>query len=243
MATAPKFETIEQAAEALGIEVNEQTTPYLKQLIKKAKGLGGGGTTSKQKLIDKCAELGLELDFDKENADSLKIRIIAYLFGQDRLEEAELFAAEYKLVLDTETGRVYRAKAKVKDISERNAGRTPGSVGALTIEILQDPEYAEMSVAELVDIFPAFAESKGYPGKTTTPPAVQWYVNYCRKKDIEFIERPTKARAASAGGTVHGAELTLDKALASKAFKKKPVEGGIEGELVDTGANELALED
>lgn len=237
--STPKFDTVEQAAAALGIEVNEQTTPYLKQLIKREKGAAPTG--NKPKLIEKAKELGLELDFDKETADSLKIRIISTLFGQDRTEEAEIVAAEYKLILDTETGRVYRAKAPVKDISERNAGMTPGSVGALTIAMLQDEAYASMTVAELVDAFPAYAERNGVPGKVTTIPSVQWYVNYCRKKNIEYIPRPSKARAKGVPGTRFGAELTLDKALAAKAFKKKADEAA-EGELDLTGTDDLSFE-
>lgn len=241
--SAPKFETIEQAAAALGIEVNEQTTPYLKQLIKREKGLAVA-TGNKPKLIAKAKELGIELDYDKETADSLKIRIISFLFGQERTEEAEIVAAEYKLILDTETGRVYRAKTRVKDIAERNAGVTPGSVGAITIAMLQDPDYAEYSVPQLVEAFPEYAEQMGAPGKTTTPPSVQWYVNYCRKKGISHIPRPSKMKAHGASDTRFGAELTLDKALAAKAFKKKtePAAGSGEESLDLTGTDDLVLE-
>lgn len=224
-----KFETIEQAAQALGIEVNEQTTPYLKQLVKKVKG--EGGITAKQKLAETAKELGLELNLDEENADSLKIRIISFLFGQDRLEEAQLFAHEHRLVLDVDSGRIYRAKSAVKNIAERNAGVTPGSVGALTIAILQDPAYAELDVPGLVAAFPEFAEAAGYPGKVTTPPSVQWYINYCRTKGISYIPRPSKSKVKSKDGRiVFGAELTLDKALASKAFKKKGTAAASVGE-------------
>lgn len=237
-----KYATIEEVAIVMGIEINDATKPFLNKFVKKA-GVEGAGQRKKE-LLAKAEAYGLAVgeenggfDPEKENVDSLKIRIIQHLLGEARFEELTEFASSYNLVVDTDTGRIFRQKAAVKKIEDRNAGQTPGSVGALSIAILQDERYADMTIAELVTIFPTFAEEQTGEPKTTTQPALQWYVNYCRKHDIAIIDRkrPTKAKVEGAGSV--GAELTLDKALAAKGFaKKKIAEAGAaseasEGEL------------
>lgn len=238
-----KYATIEEVAQVMNIEINDQTRPFLNKFVKKA-GVEGAGQRKKE-LMAKAGAYGLVIgeenggfDPEKENVDSLKIRIIQHLLGESRLEELHEFAGSYNLVVDEETGRIFRQKAAVKKIEDRNAGQTPGSVGALSIALLQDERYADKTIAELVQIFPEYAEEQVGEPKNTTQPALQWYVNYCRKHNIEIIDRKRVVKAKTEGGSSVGAELTLDKALAAKGFAKKKVAEA--AEAADSG--ELSLD-
>lgn len=224
MAKIEKFATIEEAASALGCEITDKTRAYLQTLVKSAVSENAGA--KKANLLAEAEAFGLTgLDKDKETVDSLKVRIVNFLFANAMQEELDKFAGENNLVVDAE-GKIFRKKAAIKPIEERNAGKTPGSVGALSIAILQDPDYAGKTIAELVELFSEFCEMSGYPGKKTTPTSLNWYVNYARKHKIEIIERPKTSKAKTAeGGAVLGAELTLEKALAPKGFAKKKTEG------------------
>ncbi len=225
-----KYDTIEEAADASGIELNEQTRPFLATFVKKA---GGSNAGEKRKLLfQEVEEMGVEgMDADKETMDSLKVRGCQFLYSQGQMEELEAFASRFNLTVDEETGAVHRVKAKVKPIEERNAGSKEGTVGWVTIQMLQNEDYADMPVTELVEHFTDFATELGYPElKPTTAPSIQWYINYCRKKGIEICQRKTANKAATAGGL--GAELTLEKALEPRGFKKKKSEGEAGDDLV-----------
>lgn len=244
MAKAPKFDTIEEAAEAMGIpEINDQNKPFLLTFVKKS--TNETSSQRKKHLLEEAAGYGLDgLDEAVETVDSLKLRICQFLYNEARFEDLDEFAGRNNLGVDHEDGRVYRIKAAVKPIEQRNAGSKEGTVGYNTIALLQDEEYADLSVAELVEKF-----SEINPEQKTTAPSIQWYINYCRKKDIPIVERKrasrAKADADSAGdGKVFGAELTLEKALAPKNFKKKKKaeddpEGGLDGDLLNDEGLEL----
>lgn len=242
-----KYETIEEVALAMNIEINEMTTPFLKKFVKKS-GVEGAGQRKKE-LLEKAAAYGVVVgeenggfDPEKETVDSLKIRIIQHLLGEVRLEELSEFADSYNLVVDEDTGKIFRKKAAVKKIEDRSAGKTPGSVGALTIAILQDPRYADHSVAELATAFPEFVAEQGYEPRATTNPSIQWYINYCRIKQIEIIPRKRAAKARVEGGTSVGAELTLDKALAAKGFAKKKKAAEDDDAVPSAAEGELTLD-
>lgn len=236
MSKVQKFETIELAAQAMGVEINDQTRPFLETFVIKEKGVSANA--KKKALYDEIVAMGVEgLDFDAETMDSLKVRGCAFLYNEGMFDELDAFAARFNLAVDHETGSIHRVKATVKAIEDRNAGGKEGTVGWLTIKMLQDEDYADKSIQELVDGFSEFAANLGYPDvKPTTAPSIQWYVNYCRKKGIEICERKRAARAQKGtGGVALGAELTLEKALAPRGFKKK------DGAAADTGA-ELNLD-
>ena len=218
-----KYATIEEVATAMGVEINAQTRPFLSSFVLKATAENAGA--KKKELFEEAELYGVVIeDKEKETVDSLKIRIVGHLYSEGREEELNEFLEKNKLALDAE-GKLFRVKTAVKPIEERNAGGKEGTIGNLSIKILQDERYADKSVAELVDIFPAFCEEAGYPeqgAKGTTVASLQWYVNYCRKHDIEIVERKRSAKAAkTTGGKQLGAELTLEKALAPKGFAKK----------------------
>lgn len=221
-----KFNTIEEVAAQMGVEINDQTRPFLSTFVLKPKGEGAEAAGAKKKeLFEEAALYGVEIaEKDKETVDSLKIRIVGHLYSEGREEELAEFCEKNKLAVNEE-GKIYRVKAAVKPIEERNAGGKEGTIGNLSIKILQEEAYADKSVAELVELFPAFCEEQGYPeqgAKGTTTASLQWYVNYCRKHFIQIVEhkRATKA-AKTEGGKQLGAELTLEKALAPKGFAKK----------------------
>ena len=220
MAGKLKYETIEEAAEASGIELNDQTRPFLDTFVKKAPGI----SQKKKTLFDELVALGLEdLVFDKETMDSLKVRGCQHFLAEGEAEAADEFAARFNLSIDQESGSIHRVKARIKPIEERNAGKREGTVGWVTIQLLQDLDHADSTATELADIFVDFAAELGYPDvKATTPASIQWYINYCRKTGVEICERQKKTSAATdGGGSVLGAELTLEKALAPRSFKKK----------------------
>lgn len=231
MATT-KYDTIEEAAAAAGIEVNDQTRPFLLAAVKKT---GAPAGEKKKKLFAEVEAMGIEnLDADKETMDSLKVRGCQYLYTQADFDALDEFAGRFNLAVDHETGAVHRVKAKVKPIEERNAGSKEGTVGWVTIQMLQDEAYSEMPVTDMIAHFTDFAAELGYPEmKATTAPSIQWYINYCRKKGIEICDRKRATKAAvNEGGQALGAELTLEKALAPKQFKKKAkVEADEEGDL------------
>ena len=221
-----KFATIEEVATQMGVEINDQTRPFLSTFVLKEKGVGAEAAGAKKKeLFDEAVLYGVEIaEKDKETVDSLKIRIVGHLFSEGRTEELAEFCEKNKLAVDDE-GKIFRVKAAVKPIEERNAGGKAGTIGNLSILILQEEDYADKSVAELVELFPEFCELQGYPeqgAKGTTVASLQWYVNYCRKHFIQIVERKRAAKAAKTeGGKQLGAELTLEKALAPKGFAKK----------------------
>lgn len=221
-----KFATIEEVAEQMGVEINEQTKPFLMTFVIKEKGAAADTAGAKKKeLFEEAALYGVEIsEKDKETVDSLKVRIVGHLYSEGREEELAAFCEKNRLAID-EDGKIFRVKASIKPIEERNAGGKEGTIGNLSIKILQDERYADKSVAELVDIFPAFCEEQGYPeqgAKGTTTASLQWYVNYCRKHFIQIVERKRNARAPKTeSGKQLGAELTLEKALAPKGFAKK----------------------
>lgn len=221
-----KFATIEEVAAQMGVEINEQTKPFLTTFVIKEKGaVNEASGIKKKELFDEALLYGVSIaDKEKETVDSLKIRIVGHLYSLGREEELAEFCEKNKLAVD-EDGKIYRVKASVKPIEQRNAGGRAGTIGNLSILILQDEALAEKSVAELVDEFPAFCEAQGYPeqgAKGTTVASLQWYVNYCRKHFISVVERKTKAKnPKNDGGKQLGAELTLEKALAPKGFAKK----------------------
>ena len=245
MAKMQKFDTIEEAAAASGIEINDQTRPFLESFVKKASNLGGVSAGAKRKaLYDEVVAMGIDdLDFEKETMDSLKVRGCQYLFSMGEFDALDEFAGRFNLAVDHETGAVHRVKAKVKPIEERNAGKKEGTIGWLTIQLLQSEEHADLPVSDLVAQFSDFAAELGYPDvKPTTAPSIQWYINYCRKTGVEICERKKVTKAAVEGGQSLGAELTLEKALAPKQFKKKaPVEEtgadlDLGGEVADENA-------
>lgn len=224
MAKIEKFETIEDAATAMGVELNDQTTPFLETFVKKA-GSGVSAGAKKKALFEEVVAMGVEgMELDKETMDSLKVRGCQHLFAEGDGDALDEFAARFNLAVDHETGAVHRVKAKVKPIEERNAGKKEGTVGWLTIQMLQDERFADVPVTDMVDQFSEFAAELGYPDvKPTTAPSIQWYINYCRKTGVEICERKRVARAAAGTeGTTLGAELTLEKALEPRGFKKKP---------------------
>lgn len=231
-----KFATIEEVAQQMGVEINDQTRPFLSTFVLKEKGAGAEAAGAKKKeLFDEAALYGVEIaDKDKETVDSLKIRIVGHLYSEGREEELAEFCEKNKLAVNEE-GKIYRVKAAVKPIEERNAGGKEGTIGNLSIKILQAEEYADKSVAELVELFPAFCEEQGYPeqgAKGTTVASLQWYVNYCRKHFIQIVERKRATKAAKVeGGKQLGAELTLEKALAPKGFAKKKADAPADSSL------------
>lgn len=223
-----KFATIEEVAAQMGVEINEQTKPFLSTFVIKVKGEAGSVETAgakKKELFAEAEMYGVTIaEADKETVDSLKIRIAGHLFSEGREEELTAFCEKNKLAVD-ENGKLYRVKAAVKPIEERNAGGKAGTIGNLSILILQEEDYADKSVAELVELFPEFCELQGYAeqgAKGTTVASLQWYVNYCRKHFTQIVERKRAAKVAKTeGGKQLGAELTLEKALAPKGFAKK----------------------
>ncbi len=245
MAKVQKFDTIEEAAAASGIEINDQTRPFLETFVKKAGGSSAGA--KKKALFEEVEAMGVEgLELDKETMDSLKVRGCQHLYSQGDFDGLDEFAGRFNLAVDHETGAVHRVKAKVKPIEERNAGKKEGTVGWITIKMLQDERFADMPVTDLVNEFSAYAAELGYPDvKPTTAPSIQWYINYCRKTGVEICERKRAARSQAGGddGPNLGAELTLEKALAPRGFKKTKkadeAETGSDLNLDDEAAEEV----
>ena len=220
MAGKLKYDTIEEAAEASGIELNELTRPFLDTFVKRA---GSNAGAKKKALYDELVELGIDgLELDKETMDSLKVRGCQFYYADGDVEATEAFAARFNLSVDEENGSIHRIKAKVKPIEERNAGKREGTVGWVTIQMLQNDDYSQMAVTEMAEAFAEYAAELGYPEiKPTTPASIQWYINYCRKTDIEICDRARTKKTSADGSTALGAELTLEKALAPRGFKKK----------------------
>ena len=235
-----KYATIEEVAEAMCVEITEQTRPFLSTFLLKTKGEGAEAAGNKKKELFASAEMyGVMIeDKEKETVDSLKVRIVGHLYSEGREEELQEFCAQNKLTVD-EDGKIFRVKAAIKPIEERNAGTREGTVGNLSIKLLQDERYADRPISELVDIFPDFCVEQGFPeqgAKGTTSSSLQWYVNYCRKHFIPICERKkvTKTIKTEGGGSKQlGAELTLEKALAPKGFAKKKVEAAEGGESLN----------
>lgn len=227
-----KFATLEEAAAAMGVELTDQIKPFLNTFVikdKKEKVDGEEAASNRKKELLEAATLyGLAIeDKSKETVDSLKIRIVDFLYKNDREDELAEFCGANKLAIG-EDGKLYRVKAAVKTIEDRKAGDKEGTVGNLTILLLQEEEYADMSIPELVEVFPEFCEKQGYPeqgAKGTTASSMQWYVNYCRKHFIQIVERKRAAKSGKTKtGKQLGAEMTLEKALAPRGFAKKKAE-------------------
>lgn len=242
-----KYATIEEVAEAMGVEITDQTRPFLSTFVLKTKGEGAETAGNKKKELFTAAEMyGVVIaDKEKETVDSLKVRIVGHLFSEGREDELKEFCAQNKLTVDEE-GRIFRVKAAIKPIEERNAGTREGTIGSLSIKLLQDERYADKSISELVELFSDFCVEQGYPeqgAKGTTASSLQWYVNYCRKHFIPICERKKATKTVKAeGGTKQlGAELTLAKALEPKGFAKKKAQ--VAAEHNDDGGESLNLED
>jgi hypothetical protein len=228
-----KYATIEEVASAMGVEINAQTKPFLSSFVLKEKGVGAEIAGAKKKELFAEAELyGVKIaEADKETVDSLKIRIVGHLYSEGREDELGEFLEKNRLAIDGE-GKIYRVKSAVKPIEERNAGGKEGTIGNLSIKILQDEEYADKAISELVFLFPEFCDEQGYSeqgAKGTTVASLQWYVNYCRKHFIEIVERKRVTKTVKGeSGKQLGAELTLEKALAPKGFAKKKAEAALD---------------
>jgi hypothetical protein len=255
MAKAQKYDTIEEVAAAMNVEINDKTRSFLEAFVKKAPGEAAG---AKRKDLLKEAELfGVQgLDPDNENIGTLQIKIIGFLFDNARLDEMKEFAAKHKLFV-TDTGAIHHIKQAVKSIEQRNAGVKEGSVGYNTIQLLKEEEYAGCTAAELVQKLAEIFEQE------TTPACIQWYINYCHKKkeaaekakaeaiataeaagevlepdkvlafdttieNFTIAERTRAIRTKTVAGTgvALGAQLTMEKATKPKGFKKKPAVAG-----------------
>lgn len=227
MAAKQKFETIEAASAEMGVEINEKTRPFLMSFVKKAEG--ASASQKKTELIEEATRFGVQgIEADKENATTLQIKILTFLFENDRIDEMKTFATKYNLFV-TDDGAIHRVRQAVKPIEQRNAGVKEGSVGYNTIQLLKDPEYSSLTAAELAE-----KQLEIYDQKTTSS-CVQWYINYCHKKvealkvlgedptPYEICERKRTARSnkAAEGGVALGAELTLEKAMKPRGFAKK----------------------
>lgn len=218
MAAKVKYATIEEAAVACGIELTEQSRPFLQAFVKKAEGAPSEGSNNKKKeLLENAKVFGVTgIEEDKENSTTLQIKILTFLFEEGRTEEMNEFAQKHNLHV-TEEGHIHRVRAAVKPIEERNAGVKEGTIGYNTIQLLKNLDFADLTAAELAD------KLMEVYGQKTTAPSVQWYVNYCTKKDIEIAprKRAAKGKVAGEAGLVLGAELTMEKATAPKGFAKK----------------------
>jgi len=232
MAKQQKYDTIEEVVAATGVELNEKTRPFLESFVKKAASAVGESSTAKKKSLLEQAELfGVTgLDAENENSTMLQIKIITHLFNEGRLDEMKEFATAQNLYV-TDEGHIHRVRQAVKPIEQRNAGVKEGSVGYNTIQLLKNPEFANLSASEL-----AAKQAEVY-GQNTTAACVQWYINYCNKKrqaaieanepelagEFEICPRQRAARATKSaeGGVTLGAELTLEKAAKPRGFKKK----------------------
>lgn len=214
MSAKQKFETIEAAAEAMGVEINDKTRPFLESFVLKAKS--GASSSEKKKALFEQAELfGVLVDTEKDNTQALIVKIASFLFAEGMTEELASFSAEQGIVV-TEEGRIFHKRAGVKPIAERNSGMKEGTVGYNTIQLLKDEKLADKTPAELAAILKERFEQE------TTPSSVSWYINYCKQKNIEICPRlKAKKTVKAEDGVVLGAELTLDKAYAPKGFKKK----------------------
>lgn len=238
MAKVTKYDTLEEVIAATGVELNDKTRSFLESFVKKAAGTGEVSTSAKKKALLEQAELfGVKgLDPENENATMLQIKIISHLFEEGKADELKEFAAANNLYV-TDDGHIHRVRQAVKPIEQRNAGVKEGSVGYNTIQLLKNPEFANLTASEL-----ALKQAEVY-GQNTTAACVQWYINYCNKKKaaaeeagnadlVEEFTIATRQRAARAtksaeGGVTLGAELTLEKAAKPRGFKKKaaPAEG------------------
>jgi len=232
MAKVTKYDTIEQVVEATGVELNEKTRAFLESFVKKAAGAAGESASAKKKTLLEQAELfGVQgLDPENENSTMLQVKIITHLFEAGRVDEMKEFAASQNLYV-TDEGHIHRVRQAVKPIEQRNAGVKEGSVGYNTIQLLKNPEFANLTASEL-----ALKQAEIY-GQNTTAACVQWYINYCNKKKAaaeaegnadlaeEFTiaprQRAARATKSAEGGVVLGAELTLEKAAKPRGFKKK----------------------
>lgn len=223
MSAKQKFETIEAAAEAMGVEINDKTRPFLESFVKKEKS---ASTSEKKKALFEQAELfGVAVDTEKDNTQALIIKIASHLFSEGMTEELSSFTAEHGIVV-TDEGRIFHKRAGVKPIAERNSGVKEGSVGYNTIQLLKDEDLADKTPAELAEVI----EERF--GQKTTPASISWYINYCKQKGIEICQRTrTKKTTKVEGGVVLGAELTLEKAYAPKGFKKKVAPAGEEATI------------
>lgn len=229
MAKITKYDTIEEVVAATGVELNDKTRSFLESFVKKVVGATSEAKSAKkQSLLDSAELFGVTgIDAEKENVATLQIKIITHLFENGQAEEMKEFAASQNLFV-TDEGHIHHVRQAVKPIQERNAGVKKDSVGYNTIQLLKDPEYANLTAAEL-----AAKQAEVY-GQPTTSACIQWYINYCNKKkaaattpeDIEkftIVDRKHAARSSKAveGGIILGAELTMDKATKPKGFAKK----------------------
>lgn len=231
MAAKTKYATIEEAATACGIELTEQSRPFLQAFVKKAEGEVSAATASnkKKELVSDAQMFGVTGVTAEDNPSVLLIKILTFLYEEGRTVEMHEFAAKHHVHV-TEEGHIHRVRAAVKPVEERNAGVKEGTVGYNTIQLLKDPAYASLTAAELAEKLAEVYEQR------TTAPSVQWYINYCLKKHklavdagdedamarYEIATRRRSTAGKSAGtGLVLGAELTMEKATAPRGFAKK----------------------
>jgi hypothetical protein len=247
MAKQTKYDTIEEVVAATGVELTEKTRPFLESFVKKAAGAASESSSAKKKTLLEQAELfGVTgLDAENENSTMLQIKIITHLFEEGRVEEMKEFAAAQNLYV-TDEGHIHRVRQAVKPIEQRNAGVKEGSVGYNTIQLLKNPEFANLTAAEL-----AGKQAEVY-GQNTTAACVQWYINYCNKKKAAALEddnadlaaefeicprqRAARATKSAEGGVTLGAELTLEKAAKPRGFQKKAKPAAELGEQMNLDA-------
>jgi hypothetical protein len=266
MAKSQKYDTIEEVVAATGVELTDKTRPFLESFVKKAAGATESATAKKKDLLDKAVFFGIVgLDADAENVSTILVKIITHLFENGRLDEMKEFATANSLYV-TDDGHIHRIRQAVKPIEQRNAGVKEGSVGYNTILLLKNPEFANLTAAEL-----AGKQAEVY-GQNTTAACVQWYINYCNKKKLAaeaaalvateagddagltkaeaeiaahvicVRQRAAKAGKSTEGGVTLGAELTLEKAQKPKGFQKKaaPADGAAPTEGGEPAAGEPA---
>lgn len=217
---AKKYDTIEQAAEALKLEVTPENEPILKMLVK---GEARPASKTKENLTVLAAELGLDVAPEMETVESLKIKVA---FAMRDLDDERLqdFLDENKLIF-TEDGELHARAAGVKPLVERRSGLEPNTVGYATIELLGNPDFADKTVEECVKAL----EDMGYK---TTQASFRWYANYVKHlmdENPEVIKkshgegytfyprsRTKKAKTESGEAVAVGRKLSLVDAYAKR---------------------------
>lgn len=228
-----KFDNLEEAALALGLEVTDENKPLLMLMVRGS--VGRGPSKSKEMLLGYAKSIGMEVVADDETVELLKIKIAYFLRDSEGEEmEAELakFLDEHNLVFNDD-GDLYTKKAGVKPITERRSGLKPGTVGYATILLLGDEMYKDASIEDCIAALAA--GYSGEPVKTTTT-SFRWYVTYVQKmlaenpsvitdafgEDYTFHPRTRKARVQTeSGATVNvGRKLTVEDALAKREVRR-----------------------
>ena len=120
--TKQEYDTIEEAGEAMSMEINDLTTPFLQSFVKKSSA-PPSPSAKKKSLFEEVEAMGVKgLDIDKETMDSLKVRGCQFLFAEGRTDEMDEYAGKFNLVVDHETGAVLRAKSHPESVGKRYAG-------------------------------------------------------------------------------------------------------------------------